>query len=88
VRAGWRRLAGGCQFLSSPLPIGHRKAAKLNQPRFLRVNLQPKLLHPGFQDFQKTLRILPVLEPQDKVISVPNDDDLAFRFLLPPSLHP
>src|SRR5688572_112772 len=48
--------------LSSPLPVLLRKTPKLDQPRFLRVQLQPELPHSLPQLLQECVCVLPVLE--------------------------
>src|ERR1035437_5187840 len=50
--------------LSSPFPVVLREPPKLDQPRFLRVQLQPELPHPLTQLLQECFRVLPLLEPQ------------------------
>jgi hypothetical protein len=49
--------------LPSRLPVSPRQPAKLDQPRFLRMKLQPELRQPLLKLSQKALCLGPVLEP-------------------------
>src|SRR3984893_5947561 len=69
-----------------PVPCG--VPPKLQQPRLVRVQLQPKLLQPLPQDVQETLGIRVGLEPHDLSDQIAHDYDLTVRFCLPPPLCP
>ena len=60
------------------------KAPEFDQARFLRVELQSESRHAFLQFPQHSHRIFSVLEPQDGIIGVADDDDIAGRLLPPP----
>jgi hypothetical protein len=74
--------------LPSPPPVTLRESPKLDQPRFLRVQFQPELLHPLPQLLQEHFRVLPVLETQHSIIGVANHNHVPSRCLPPPLVHP
>ena len=71
---------------STPLPACPCKPAELDQPRLVRMKLQPELRQP-FPEFpEKPLGLGPVLESHHKIVGVADHDQLAFRHFLPPCL--
>jgi hypothetical protein len=68
--------------------IMFRKAAKLDNPRLIGMQLKPKP-HKSLAQFrQKPLCFLSMLKASNKVISKANEDYLSVRLLPPPSLDP
>jgi hypothetical protein len=55
---------------------------KLNNARFVRVQLQPELLHTLFPLGRKSLCVSSIFEPHDDVIGVP-DNGQVFGSLMP-----
>src|SRR5213593_3873865 len=74
--------------LSTPFPIPVRKPAELDQACLFGVQFQPKPRETFAQFSQESLGISSMLEPHDKVVSVPHDDHVALRLLLSPSVGP
>ena len=74
--------------LASLPPIRRRKASELDQPRLLRMNLQPELRQPLLKISQEPLSICPVLEAGDEIVSVANHNHVPLRDFLPPDLDP
>src|SRR3954447_11353878 len=70
------------------LPAFRRESAKLNQPRFLGMQLQAELPETLLQFSQASLRVRAMLESHNEVIDVAHHDYLAIRPLLPPLLNP
>ena len=71
-----------------PLPVILGEPPKLEQPGLVRVQLQPKLPQSLPQLLQECFRFGPMLKPHDEVVGVANQDHVAPRLLLSPSLHP
>ena len=53
-----------------PLLLSMGEPPELNQPGFIRFQLQPKLAQSFWQHIQETLRIAAMLETYDKIINV------------------
>jgi hypothetical protein len=65
-----------------------RKAPKLDQTSFLRMQRQSKLLYPLAQIRQKARGILQVLETDDSVIGIPHHNNIATGIATSPPLCP
>jgi hypothetical protein len=63
-------------------------AAELEQARFLRVQRQTEPRESLAQLGQKLLGIISMLESRDKIIGEPDDDVVAARLPLTPSMGP
>jgi hypothetical protein len=63
-------------------------AAKFEQARLFRVQLQAKLFHPLPECFQETAGFPFVLETDDEVVGVAHQDDFASGLLAPPTVRP
>jgi hypothetical protein len=63
-------------------------AAKFEQARFLRVQLQGERFHPFSQFYQKAVRFPFVLEADNNVVGVAHEDDLAPSIPLSPAIRP
>src|SRR4029453_671764 len=74
-------LTPGC-----PVPGG--MPPELDQPGLLRVQLQPELREPAAQPGPEPLSVLPVLEPDDEIVSETHDDHITARVPLPPPVGP
>jgi hypothetical protein len=61
---------------------------ELDQPRLIRVQLQPKLRHTPTKIDKEPLRIRPVLEAADKIIREAHDDHLTASVMPPPPIGP
>src|SRR5437879_6488799 len=70
------------------LPVLGRKASKLQESRFLRVEFQIELLHPRLQFSQEPLGLRLVLESQHHVIGIAHRYHLATGDLPLPGLNP
>jgi hypothetical protein len=73
---------------SSLLPVLFGKSPELNPARFVWVQFQPELSQPFPKLFQEAICIGPRLEPENIIIRVPDDNDIASRALLAPGFHP
>ena len=69
-------------------PVRRRLAAEFEQPRFVRVQRQTEPRKPLAQAGEKLLSVVSMFEPDDEVIGKPNDDHVAVRLPLAPSLSP
>ena len=69
-------------------PISLRIAAELDDPRFVGMQIQPELREALAQFCQKLLCLRTILKADDEVIRETDDDDIAVRPLLSPSLGP
>src|SRR5579872_1569251 len=69
-------------------PISFRIAAELDDPRFVGVQVQPELRQALAQFCQKPLCLRTILKAHDEVVSETDEDDIAVRSLLSPSLGP
>ena len=65
-----------------------RMAAKFEQARLLRVQLQAKLSYPLPECFQKAAGFPFVLEAGDDVVGIAHQDDFALGLLAPPAMRP
>src|SRR5208283_2371971 len=74
-------LTPGC-----PVPGG--MPPELDQPGLIRVQFQPELREPAAQPGQEQLSVLPVLEPDDEIVSETHDDHITARVPLPPPVGP
>ena len=76
------------RFSLTPLfPGGPRESTKLDQSRFLRMDLQPELRQPFLKLLQEPLRVPLVLESHYKIVSVADHDQVALRHFLAPDLR-
>jgi len=73
---------------SSLFPVSLGKPPELNPARFVWVQLQPKLQQPFPKFHQESVCVRQVLKPDDVIVGVPDDNDVASRALLPPGVHP
>src|SRR5215472_15558295 len=80
-----KRLRFAAATLSSIL---FRKTTKLDDPRFVSMQLEAKPREPLAQFRQKLLCFLTVLESGNEVIGKTHKDDVPVRLLLSPSLDP
>ena len=62
--------------------------AELDQAGFVRVQGERELSQALLKINQETLRIMPVLEANDRIIGIPHDDNIARRVALAPLLDP
>src|SRR5438094_282157 len=69
------------------VPVLPGEAPKPDQPGLFFVQFQPVLAQLFPQIFDEPLRFIPVLEPNDSIIRVADDDDVALR-ILPPLICP
>lgn len=67
-------------------PIGRCETPEFDQPRFLRMDLQPKLRQPFQKISQKPLSIRPVLKSRDEVVGLADHDHVPLCQLLAPYL--
>src|SRR5208282_2330187 len=74
--------------LATPSPAFGRKLAELDQACLLRVQAQRELCQPFFEVVQKALRLVLVLEANDRVVRVSHDDHIACRVSRAPLLDP
>lgn len=76
--------------LSQTLPFAAcgSKFSKLEEPRLLRVQAETESAHPLFDVPEKPLSLRLVLKPEDKVIGVPNDNDIAPCVSPAPLIYP
>src|SRR5208337_1416601 len=74
-------LTPGC-----PVPGG--LPPELDQPGLIRVQLQPELREPAAKLVPEPLSVLPVLEPDDEIVSEAHDDHITARVPLPPPVGP
>jgi len=76
--------------LSQTLPFAAcgSKFSKLEEPRLLRVQAETESAHPLFDVPEKPLSLRLVLKPEDKVIGVPNDNDIAPCVSPAPLMYP
>src|SRR4030095_1516524 len=81
VEGLWFPFSTLCPSLGSITP-------KLDQARLIRMYLQSEFAPAAFQLPQKSLCVIPVLNPKHGVVGVADDDHLASRNLLPPCHHP
>src|SRR2546425_4456773 len=73
----------------APAPAADRReAAKLDETRLVGMQRQPELRQPLAQLGEELLGLLPMLEPDDKVIREAHDHDISARLLLSPPLGP
>ncbi|MFO7528719.1 MAG: hypothetical protein R6W86_07960 [Marinobacter sp.] len=73
----------------APLPtLCRRKAAKPNQPGFIRVQFQTELCQSASKGFRECVRIILLLESQHRVVSVADDHHVAMRSLLSTGISP
>src|SRR5882757_2832312 len=61
---------------------------ELDQPRLVRMQLQPELRQPLAQLIAEPPRILLMLKPDGDVISEPHDDHVTDRPMIPPPVGP
>jgi hypothetical protein len=69
--------------LPSIFPTLFGKPAELNQPRFLRMQFQPKSSQPLRQCCTETFRIFPELKRKNHIIGIADNEHLTSRFLSP-----
>ena len=69
-------------------PVDLREPAKLDQPRFLRMNFQPELRQPLLKVSQEALGFGPMLKPDHEIIGVADENHVALRHFLAPDLCP
>ena len=74
--------------LTALLPIVVGVTSKLDEPRFLRVQFQPKLLQPLLPGSVATLGIALMLKTHDDIIGVTDHNDCPSGLLFPPLLDP
>ena len=65
-------------------PVCYRPASELDQPRLVRMQLQPELRQPFPEFLQKPLGLASMLESQHEIIRVPHENYPAVRRLFPP----
>jgi len=70
------------------LSVRRRVASELDQPRFVRVQLQLELLHSFFQFRPEPFGIVLELESNQGIIGITHHDHIAMRTLLTPGLNP
>jgi hypothetical protein len=68
--------------------LTHSEPAKLDQAGLVGMKSQSKLGEPSTQFRQKTLRLTPMLKPNDEVVGPPNHNYLALGLIPSPSLDP
>ena len=68
-------------------PLG-RKAAKLDQSRFVRVQSKPELSEPFPELTQESSRRSHILKAHHTVVSIANHDDVPLPWLFSPVLNP
>ena len=73
---------------SAPLPVVDRKRTKLQQSRFLGMQLQVELLHSFLEFCPELIGIRFILEPNDGVIRESHNDHVSVRSFPPPRLGP
>ena len=61
---------------------------KLDQPRLVRMQVQPEPRQPLTKLDQEPPRILFILEPDDEVVSEPHDDHITVRVPASPPVDP
>ncbi len=69
-------------------PISFRIAAELDDPRFVGMQFQAELRESLAQFRQEPLCLMTMLKSHDEIIGKADDDHVAVRLLLPPSLGP
>jgi hypothetical protein len=74
--------------LAARSPIRRRVAAEFEESRFVRVQRQTEPRESLTQLRQKLLSVVSMFEPPDKVIGEANDDHVAVRLPLSPSVGP
>ena len=74
--------------LSPPLAPFDCEASTLDQPRFLRMQLQIALSHTFPQCSPEPFGVVPVCEAHDAIVGVAHDDHLSACILPPPSVGP
>ena len=65
-------------------PVTGGVPPELDQAGLVRVQLQPELREPLAKLGEEPLRVVLVLEPDDKVIGEPHDDHVTVRVPPPP----
>src|SRR2546422_696128 len=79
----------GSRFpLATLSPISFRIATELDDPRFVVMQSQSELRQTLAQLREKLLRLPTILKAHDEVVGKADDDHVAARLLLPPSLNP
>src|SRR5215470_2259227 len=73
---------------STPLPVVHRKRTKLQQSRFLGMQLQVELSHSFLEFCPELIGIRFTLEPNDGVIRESHDDHITVRSFPAPRVGP
>ena len=79
----------GLRFaLPTLLSVLGSEASELDEACLIGMQCQPKLFHPRFERTQESVGLSLVLEPQDEVVGVADDDDIALRILPSPLVDP
>ena len=73
---------------SSLFPVSLGEPPELNPARFVWVQLQPKLQQPLPKFHQESVCVRQMLKPDNVIVGVPDDNDVASRALLAPGVHP
>jgi hypothetical protein len=71
-----------------PSTVPSSEPPELDQPRLVRVQLQPEVRQPLAKLGQEPPRILLVLKPDGVVVSEPHDDHVTVRPVTPPPVGP
>ena len=71
------------------MPPGYGPARpELDQPGFVRMQLQPELRQPLAKVGQQPLRVGLMLETHDEVVREADDDHITVRLVTSPPCHP
>ncbi|HVI80269.1 MAG TPA: hypothetical protein VM715_19355, partial [Candidatus Acidoferrum sp.] len=76
----------GFPFPSS-FPVSLGEPPELNPARFVWVQFEPELPQPLQKVRQESVCVRQVLEPDDVIVGVPDDNDVASRALLAPDVY-
>src|SRR5579862_359530 len=74
--------------LPSLFPVLFGKTPELYPARLFWVQFQPELSQPLPKCIQETIRVCPVLKPENVVVRVADDNHFPSRTFLAPGIHP